>query len=132
MTKAWARFATVAWLSSLVSEAGCGRATAAEPAPNDFAPSVVTPSTLPRLRRAWTAQGFTANHWRQRETAPVFDGTLFAVSPAAPKHLVALELATGKERWRVPQAVEPEPQIEFATGMVLRNFPSTARPRPSI
>ena len=89
----------------------------ATPAP----PAIVVPSTLPRLRRAWAVSGLTTTQWRYKETAPAFDGALFAVSASGARHLVAIDLATGKQRWRVPQSLSPEPQIEFATGMVLRN-----------
>ena len=51
----------------------------------------------------------------------MFDGALFAVNAREARHLVALDLATGKERWRVPQPINPEPQIEFAKGIVFRN-----------
>ena len=83
--------------------------------------AIVVPSTLPRLRRAWSVTGLTAIPWRDKETTPASDGALFVVNVSGARHLVALDFATGKERWRAPQSVNPEPQIEFATGMVLRN-----------
>jgi outer membrane protein assembly factor BamB len=101
-------------------------ARADAPAAPDARASVVAPSTLPRLRRVWSVSGVTANQWRYKETAPAFDGALFVVTTSGAPHLVALDITTGKERWRVPHALDPQPQIEFATGMALRNFNPSA------
>jgi len=64
-------------------------------------PPIVALSALPRLRSAWTLSGFETTQWRYEEGAPVFDGTLIAWTGTGPdRRLVAIELATGKERWR--------------------------------
>ena len=87
----------------------------------DGAP-IVAHSTLPRLRRAWTMSGVKTSQWRYEETSPAFGGVLMGWSGSgAETALVAIELATGKERWRIAEPQTLAPQIEFVTGMVLVN-----------
>jgi outer membrane protein assembly factor BamB len=99
-------------------------AVAADGAAQDAPEGVLAASTLPRLRRAWTldAADLRTTQWRYEDTSPAFGGALFAWSTGhGASELVAIELATGKERWRIA-APDPETiQIEFATGMVLLN-----------
>ena len=92
----------------------------------DAQPAVVGTSTLPRLRRAWTATNLKTPQWRYRDMSPASDGALIAWGGQGGGELIAIELATGKPRWRTAATAHgPEAQIEFATGMVLVNPPSS-------
>jgi len=97
---------------------------AADGTAQDAQPPAVAASTLPRLRRAWSisAADLRTTGWRYEETAPAFDGALLAWDGGhGGRELVAIELATGKERWRAAAPQDEGAQIEFATGMVLVN-----------
>ena len=110
---------------AIVDEAACSQKVTSQPqAHADDAQAPVVASTLPRLRRAWTATKLRTIGWHYQETAPTFDGVLIAWAPGqGGSDLIALELATGKERWRAAAPRGPDAQIEFATGLVLVNGP---------
>lgn len=111
-------------LPSRVALLGCLFAVdAAAQLPGEASPpAIVAMSTLPRLRQAWTLSGLETTQWRYQEGAPVFDGTLIAWSTGAnDKRLVAIDLATGKERWRSAEPWNAAVHVEFAKGLVLLN-----------
>jgi outer membrane protein assembly factor BamB len=78
-------------------------------------------STLPRLRPAWTFSGLETEQWRYQEGVPAFDGTLIGWSTGPDKRMVAIDVATGKERWRSPEPYNAPVYVEFAKGLVLVN-----------
>jgi hypothetical protein len=85
-------------------------------------PPIVSMSTLPRLRPAWTLSGVETEQWRYQEGVPAFDGTLIGWNTGGPdKWLVAIDVATGKERWRSAEPYNAPVYVEFAKGLVLVN-----------
>src|SRR5689334_21854466 len=89
----------------------CARKVTRQPQVDPQAP--VVPSTLPRLRRAWTATNVRTNGWHYQETAPTFDGVLIAwAAGQGGSDVIALELATETARWRAPAPRGPESQTE--------------------
>jgi outer membrane protein assembly factor BamB len=91
-------------------------ATAGAPAAGGVASSS---STLERLRPLWSARGLMeapAAHARSAVRA----GTIIAWAYDWPKTaLVALDLHTGRERWRMPMPKEQRPAIALAGGLAL-------------
>lgn len=77
-------------------------APAPTPAAGEGAPS----PSLPRLRPLWSARGLMDAPSAHARTA-VRAGTLLAWAYDAPTALVALDLRTGRERWRMPTLPTP-------------------------
>src|SRR5262249_34622138 len=101
-------------ISALVFVFVGGEGPVQKPVTNSHAP-VVAASTLPRLRRAWSinATNLTTTQWGYEETSPASDGALIAWGAGqGGSDLVAIELATGKERWRVAAPQGTGAQIE--------------------
>ena len=108
-------------LACLLATAGAGpscQARARVVAPD----ALVRLSALPRLKPAWTVAGLDTTRVRYHRTLPVADGALYAWSGSgADAHVVALELATGHERWRTPHPSSGAAQIELGTHLIFLN-----------
>lgn len=98
-------------------------APGAAPSPPELPP----PSSLPRLRPVWSAPGVIEIP-SVRTRTPVRAGIVLAWAYDAPTALVALDLRTGKQRWRMPMPNETRPDIVLAgdLALVYRSIGATA------
>ena len=129
----WRRWLMLATLAAAAAVAGVVTVLVMatpppEPAPAVGAAAAIPPvSQLPRLRPLWSAPGLSTIGL-QYERSIVRAGTVFAWQFAQPTALVALDLRTGKQRWRMPMPGENAPAVAIAgqLALVFRTIGATA------
>jgi len=96
----------------------------AAPPPADAIPPV---SSLPRLRPLWSTPGLSEIPSMLART-PVSAGIALTWAFEKPSTLVAIDLRTGKQRWRLPMPNEYRPEIVLAgdLALVYRSIGATA------
>ncbi|HEY7371397.1 MAG TPA: PQQ-binding-like beta-propeller repeat protein, partial [Polyangia bacterium] len=96
-----------------------GAAPPAGPHPPPIIDAVPPVSSLPRLRPLWTTPGDLSGLPSLLARTPVAAGLALTWAYEKPAALVALDVRTGKERWRLPMPNEDRPEVRLAGDLAL-------------